>query len=78
MASVRTEDGWLNRALQASDETSPLRAVALGKELPRTLRGRSAAVPVAVDDLTKFQMANKEAATMFESMYASFAVSSLR
>jgi uncharacterized protein (DUF1501 family) len=71
MASTKTEDGWLNRALPASSNISPLRAVALGKELPRTLRGRSAAVPVAVDDLSKFQMSSPDAAAMFESMYAS-------
>lgn len=78
MASVKTEDGWLNRALPASADTSPLRAVALGKELPRTLRGRSAAVPVAVDDLTKFQMTNQDAASMFESMYASSSDSGMK
>jgi uncharacterized protein (DUF1501 family) len=68
MASEKTHDGWLNRALPASADTSPLRAVALGKQLPRTLRGNRAAV--AVDDLTKFQMKDQEAAAMFEGMYA--------
>jgi uncharacterized protein (DUF1501 family) len=71
MASTKTTDGWLNRALKESADSAPLRAVSLGKELPRILQGRSAAVPVAVDDLTKFQMQNQEAAAMFESMYAS-------
>jgi uncharacterized protein (DUF1501 family) len=78
MASTKTDDGWLNRALTASADVSTLRAVALGKELPRTLRGRSAAVPVAVDNLSKFQMQNQEAAAMFESMYASSSDSGLK
>src|ERR1700752_566179 len=36
-----TEDGWLNRALQVSPEdgASPFRAVAMGANLPVTLRG---------------------------------------
>jgi uncharacterized protein (DUF1501 family) len=69
MASTRTADGWLNRALPASRKASPLNAVALGKKLPLTLRGNRPAV--AFDDLTKFQVANKDAAPVFESMYAS-------
>jgi uncharacterized protein (DUF1501 family) len=77
-ASTKTNDGWLNRTLGSSADTSPLRAVALGKELPRALRGRSAAVPVAVDDLAKFQMANPDAAAMFESMYAASGDSALK
>jgi uncharacterized protein (DUF1501 family) len=77
-ASTKTSDGWLNRAVPATGDTSPLRAVALGKELPRSLHGRSAALPVAVDDLTKFQMANPDAAAMFESMYATSTDSKLK
>jgi uncharacterized protein (DUF1501 family) len=69
MASTKTEDGWLNRALPATGKPSPLNAVAMGKGVPRSLRGSRPSV--AVDDLTKFQMANKDAAPMFESMYAS-------
>lgn len=69
-ASTKTHDGWLNRALASSVNSSALRAVAIGKDLPRTLRGSSAATPVAVDDLSRFQMRNQEAAAMFESMYA--------
>src|SRR5439155_22602909 len=36
-----TEDGWLNRALEAAPEedASPFRAVATGPNLPRTLYG---------------------------------------
>jgi uncharacterized protein (DUF1501 family) len=69
MASQKTNDGWLNRALAASATPSPLRAVAMGTQLPRTLSGDHAAV--AVDSLAKFQMADQGAAAMFENMYAS-------
>jgi uncharacterized protein (DUF1501 family) len=69
-ASEKTEDGWLNRALpMVSSNVSPLRAVALGTQLPRTLRGARGAV--AMDDLSKFQLANADAAAILESMYAS-------
>jgi uncharacterized protein (DUF1501 family) len=68
MASTKTTDGWLNRALPSSVSTSPLRAAAMGKELPRILQGKGAAL--AVDDLTRFQMSNPDAATVFQSMYA--------
>src|SRR5262249_46820635 len=52
----------------AGDGGSPLRAVALGAQLPRTLRGRNAAV--AVNNLEQFQARNQQAAGIFESMYA--------
>lgn len=76
MASQKTNDGWLNRALPGSADVSPLRAVALGRELPKTLRGSRAAV--AVDDLAKFQMADQNAAAIFRSMYASSGDSNLK
>src|SRR5262245_10407734 len=64
-----SEDGWLNRALPAVDQgTSPLRAIAMGSQLPRTVRGRQPAVAVA--DLTQFQVRNRQAAGILESMYA--------
>lgn len=68
MAGEKGRDGWLNRALPPSADTSPLRAVALGKELALSLRGERASV--AVDDLTKFQVRNQDAAAIFEGMYA--------
>src|SRR5215475_12008673 len=35
-----SEDGWLNRALPAPDPgASPLRAISIGAQLPRTVRG---------------------------------------
>jgi uncharacterized protein (DUF1501 family) len=64
-----SSDGWLNRALAPSGpETSPVRAVAMGTQLPRTLRGINSAI--AVNDAQQFQMGNDEAATVVESMYA--------
>ena len=69
MASAKTTDGWLNRALPVAGTASPLSAVALGTDLPLSLRGNHPAV--AVNDLTKFQVKNQEAAAIFENMYAS-------
>src|SRR5215472_15139238 len=44
-----SENGWLNRALapEPSGVASPLRAIAIGAQLPRTLRGNSRAVAVS-------------------------------
>jgi uncharacterized protein (DUF1501 family) len=65
-----TADGWLNRALAApAPETSPLRAVALGPRMPRTLRGERAAV--SVGDMLSSPMGEDTAS--IESMYASAA-----
>jgi len=67
-----SEGGWLNRALPpAKPGTSPLRAIAMGGQLPRTLRGRQTAV--AVSNLDQFQVRNQDAATILESMYATTA-----
>src|SRR5262249_47276973 len=61
-------DGWLNRALPPSGPTaSPLRAVAVGASLPRTLRGDRSAI--AVKDVSQFRVAADKAAIL-ESMYA--------
>jgi uncharacterized protein (DUF1501 family) len=66
-----TGDGWLNRALSpAVPGTSPLRAVALGAGMPRTLRGDKSAV--SVGDMQSFQM-SEDAAGVLESMYTSAA-----
>jgi uncharacterized protein (DUF1501 family) len=67
-----TGDGWLNRALPpAGAETSPLRAVAMGNQVPRTLRGERDAI--AVGDSQQFNMGNQDAASILESMYATSA-----
>jgi uncharacterized protein (DUF1501 family) len=40
-----TRDGWLNRYLQVSStDTSPLRGMALGRQMPRTMRGPAPAL----------------------------------
>jgi uncharacterized protein (DUF1501 family) len=71
-----TEDGWLNRALPpAAPPVSPLRAIAIGTQLPRTLRGSRAAV--AVNNLDQFQVRNQHAASILESMYATTADAAL-
>jgi uncharacterized protein (DUF1501 family) len=64
-----SEGGWLNRALTpANPGTSPLRAIAMGSQLPRTLRGNQTAV--AVNNLDQFQVRNGDAAGILENMYA--------
>jgi len=63
-----TEDGWLNRALSLEAGVSPLRAVSIGAQLPRTMRGKQPAV--AVSDVSQFQVRNRALAGIFESMYA--------
>ena len=63
-----TPDGWLNRALDpTSAGGSPVRAIALGKQLPRTLRGSNPAI--ALSDIGSFRVRNRVAAGIFEAMY---------
>ncbi|MBS1798872.1 MAG: DUF1501 domain-containing protein [Acidobacteria bacterium] len=72
-----TEDGWLNRALQAETLTgkpSAFRAVALGTQVPRTLQGKISAI--AVNNLTDFSVAGRGPQTSpisnaFQAMYDS-------
>ena len=67
-AGKTTEDGWLNRALpRVTQNTSPLRGVAVGATLPLALRGERSTV--AVDDLAKFQVGSG-AAAIVERLYA--------
>jgi uncharacterized protein (DUF1501 family) len=64
-------DGWLNRALPAAGQSSsPLRAVAMGPILPRTLQGDRSAI--AVRDVQQFRTED-ETASIVESMYANSA-----
>jgi uncharacterized protein (DUF1501 family) len=63
-----SEDGWMNRALPAEPDASPLRAISIGAQLPRTLRGTRKAV--AVSNLQQFQTRNKDVSAILESMYA--------
>lgn len=72
-----TQDGWLNRALQAEDarlraEHSPFRAVALGPDVPRTLAGKVPAL--ALNSVNNFAVGGRgpapsAAASAFEAMY---------
>ncbi len=63
-----TSDGWLNRALPIAKGTSPARAVCMGAQLPRSLRGRNDAL--AINNLNDFQVRDARGAATFESMYA--------
>ncbi len=82
-----TVDGWLNRAiaLDSRDSHSPVRAVALDPELPRTLQGHAPAV--AISNLNAFRIgapgmagtvAGMAAGNSFETMYDQAADAVLR
>jgi len=70
-----TQDGWLNRALQAETldgKPTAFRAVALGTQVPRTLQGKIPAIAVA--NLADFSVAGKGPQTSpisnaFQAMY---------
>ena len=65
-----TSDGWMNRALPPlNGPVSPLRAVSLGVELPRSLRGHNDAVAIA--NVNEFKIGDARSSATFESMYAS-------
>jgi uncharacterized protein (DUF1501 family) len=71
-----TEDGWLDRAISTipKENASPFRAVAMGPNLPRMLRGSTGAI--ALPDLKQFKVQSQSAAMNnvvqggFEAMYA--------
>src|SRR5262249_27551496 len=66
-----SDGGWWNRSrAPPRPGDSPLRAIAMGTQLPRTLRGSRPAV--AVNNLEQFKARN-ETAGIFESMYATTA-----
>ena len=63
-----TDSGWMNRALtKPQGKVSAVRAVALGAELPRTLRGDEAAV--AMQSIGAFQVRDAKAAAEFQQMF---------
>jgi uncharacterized protein (DUF1501 family) len=65
-----TLDGWMNRALPGMEaKASPVRAISLGSNLARTLRGRNDAV--AINNLNDFQIRDARSSATFESMYDS-------
>ncbi len=67
-----TQDGWLNRHLQAAPEpeATPFRAVALGSSLPRALQGRAPAVALANAQQFRVMALSPLAANGFEALYA--------
>lgn len=63
-----THDGWLNRYLAASEEgRNSLRAVALTKQMPRSLQGTAPAL--AIGSTADFAVADMSARTSFEEIY---------
>jgi uncharacterized protein (DUF1501 family) len=67
-----TADGWLNRSLTPlGPDASPVRAIAMGSQLPRTLKGSRGGV--AVSNLQQFQVGNRDTAGLLESMYSASA-----
>jgi uncharacterized protein (DUF1501 family) len=68
-----TRDGWLNRYLQVAHETaSPLAAVAMTRQMPRSLQGR--APTLAMGTVGEFGVrGGMDARDSFESAYASAA-----
>src|SRR6202140_464161 len=75
-----TDDGWLDRALQTVPEenASPFRAVAMGPNLPRMLRGSAGAI--ALPDLKNFKVIPQSPAMEggFEALYAQTVDQALR
>jgi uncharacterized protein (DUF1501 family) len=70
-----TRDGWLNRTLAAEAKPSPVRAVSLGTDLPRMLRGKNPSV--ALNTVRDFQVKDSMAAKEFESSFAKSSLASL-
>ncbi len=68
-----TADGWLNRALpvELSGKISPVRAVSVGTEVARSLRGAQEAL--AMNNLNDFKVRDTLGSDMYEAMYESSA-----
>jgi uncharacterized protein (DUF1501 family) len=63
-----TSDGWLNRSLpEARGKVSPVRAISLGPNLPRAMRGSNSAI--ALDNIGNFQVKDTVASKAFQSLY---------
>ncbi len=70
-------DGWLNRALpDAETGGSPLRAVSMGTQVPRTLRG--AHEVIAIGNTQQFKAGDPETAAILRNMYSLSADAPLR
>ena len=65
----KTGNGWLNRALgDAGPDSSPLRAVALSKRVPRTLRGEHEAI--ALGNVQDFNISDQDRLAILKNMYS--------
>lgn len=60
--------GWLNRALPEETGASPLRAVTMGNQAPRTMRGEHEVI--AVGNAQQFRIEDQEAASILQNMYS--------
>src|SRR5271166_1319767 len=67
-----TDDGWLNRTVggMSEQDATPFRAVAMGPNLPLTLRGTAPAIALA--DVKQFRVMSQSNAVQggFEALYA--------
>ena len=68
-----TDDGWLNRYLQArkAEHESAFRAVSLTQQMPRVLQGRASAV--AMNQIGQFGIRGNALGASFEAQYAAAA-----
>jgi uncharacterized protein (DUF1501 family) len=65
-----TDSGWMNRALpRVPGKESPVRALSLGPQVARALRGPEPAL--ALQSIAGFQVRNEQAAKQFMDMYES-------
>ena len=65
---TKGSEGWLNRALTpVVADSSPVRAISSGAQLPKTLQGSRGAI--AVDSLPRFQVNDKATAGLLEHLY---------
>ena len=73
----KTGNGWLNRALgDAGPDSSPLRAVALANQVPRTLRGEHEAI--ALGNVQDFNISDQDRLAILKNMYSLTPDASLR
>jgi len=61
-------DGWLNRALPDVEHGAPIRAVSMGAQVPRTLRG--AHDVIAVGNAQKFNVGDAATSDILRNMYS--------
>jgi len=77
MVGLKLDDGWLNRSLtEVTTNVSPLRAISITSQLPRSLAGNRGAV--AIDNLAGFQVGTADSAPLLEQLYAATADTRLR